>query len=648
MLPALIPAELTFDGDGVPYSKQYKDVYHSRHGALAQARHVFLTGNALPERWNRASQFVILETGFGLGLNFLATWQAWRNSGSSCRLHFISVEKHPFRCDDLATGLTGFGELAPLSTELLEAWPLLTTGFHRLHFDDDRVSLTLLLGDAALLLPRLDARVDAVFLDGFSPAVNPEIWCPDVLRNLTNLCQSDATLSTWCVAGAQRRALIAEGWKVERQPGFAAKREMLKAHRSGSNAVPPKGTCFSAPPAPIFYAPEHDTKHSTQHAIVIGAGLAGANIAERLAARGWDIDVFEKHSAPAMEASGNPSGVVLPQLAKDDALAARFSRACYLYLIHRLTGLTDVDWTACGVLQIARDAAHEVMQQETIDALKLPSEFASFLSRHDAQQKLGHNVSHGGWWFPRGGSMNPSTLCAALLARHHNHVQCHFNVPVARLSWSAKNWSVHSPDGVCLASAPHVVLANAHAANLLLPTPLPMTSIRGQVSYISSSLLPDINTVLCRHGYLTPARDGTVCVGASFVNDDMDLTTRSTEHQENLQRLEEILPGSSSGLDAKSLCGRVGLRCATADRMPMIGSVADAATKPSGTPTLESIRRLSGLHVLLGLSARGIVWAPLAAELLASQMNNEPLPVDSNTVRAVDPARFYLRALRRA
>ncbi|MDO8447767.1 MAG: hypothetical protein Q7T10_03060 [Rhodoferax sp.] len=103
----LVPAERAEAGDGTPFSRIYDDVYHTAHGGLAQARHVFLAGNDLAARWHGADRFVICETGFGLGLNFLATWQAWRESQVSGRLHYVSVEKHPFRRDDLA------GLLAP-------------------------------------------------------------------------------------------------------------------------------------------------------------------------------------------------------------------------------------------------------------------------------------------------------------------------------------------------------------------------------------------------------------------------------------------------------------------------------------------------------------------------------------------------------
>src|SRR5512134_578232 len=140
----LVPARLAFAADGTPYSEAYGDLYHSAEGGPAQARHVFLAGNGLPGRWQGARAFTLLETGFGFGLSFLATWQAWREDPQRCaRLHFVSVEKHPFAAQDLAVLHAPHAELAPYASELRDAWPMLVPGMHRLEFAQGRVVLTL-------------------------------------------------------------------------------------------------------------------------------------------------------------------------------------------------------------------------------------------------------------------------------------------------------------------------------------------------------------------------------------------------------------------------------------------------------------------------------------------------------------------------
>ena len=227
----LQPAHFTTDAHGAPVSEIYGDIYHSAAGGHDQARHVFLAGNGLPERWRGRERFVILETGFGLGLNFLATWRAWREDPQRCRkLHFVSLEKHPFYADDLARAHAVWPEFEPFSEDLRRRWPCLERGEHRLELEGGRLVLRLVFGDAVEELPSLEASVDAYYLDGFSPGKNPELWSPALCRSLARLALPGATLATWSVAGSVRRALIAAQFAVKKRPGFAGKRQMLVGH----------------------------------------------------------------------------------------------------------------------------------------------------------------------------------------------------------------------------------------------------------------------------------------------------------------------------------------------------------------------------------------------------------------------------------
>jgi tRNA 5-methylaminomethyl-2-thiouridine biosynthesis bifunctional protein len=226
----LEPARLIRNADGTPVSEIYGDIYHSAAGGHAQARHVFLAGNGLPARWQGRERFVILETGFGLGLNFLATWLAWRDDPQRCQeLHFISFEKHPFEVADLALAQAAWPEFALIAKQLRLRWPVLQPGVYRLEFESARLFLTLVFGDAVDSLPGLDIAVDAFYLDGFSPATNPELWSPALCRSLARVAVSGATLATWSVAGSVREALTTARFVVEKRPGFADKRQMLVA-----------------------------------------------------------------------------------------------------------------------------------------------------------------------------------------------------------------------------------------------------------------------------------------------------------------------------------------------------------------------------------------------------------------------------------
>ncbi|MRR09588.1 FAD-dependent oxidoreductase, partial [bacterium] len=364
----LEPAPLAFSADGTPWSPTFGDIYHSSDGGLEQARHVFLGGNHLPQAWQDRERFVILETGFGLGLNFLATWQAWRDDPQRCgQLHFVSVEQHPFRRDDLVQLQGRWPELAPFAAELAAAWPPLTPGFHRLAFEDGHVILHLLLGPAEDLIPAWPGRYNALYLDGFAPAKNPAMWHPRLLNAVSRHAGSDATLATWSVSLPVREALSGAGWLLEKRPGFGRKHEMLTGHRRPMAPGQRRSGRYSHLDAAASEPP------ARRHAFVIGAGLAGCAIAERLAARGWQVDLIERHAEPAQEASGNRAGLLHPMLSRDDNLASRLSRACHLFSLRLLRQVDGEDrgllWGHSGILQLARDAAQEQEPKEAWEAL---------------------------------------------------------------------------------------------------------------------------------------------------------------------------------------------------------------------------------------------------------------------------------------
>jgi tRNA 5-methylaminomethyl-2-thiouridine biosynthesis bifunctional protein len=486
--PVLPPARLAFGPGGVPRSEPYDDIYHAADGGPGQACHVFLAGNGLPERWAGRERFVILENGFGTGLNFLATWAAWRaDPGRPRRLHYLAVEKHPLDRDDLARVHAAWPEFQFIADALRQAWPVLTPGFHRLEFAAGGVTLTLMLGEAAECLKRLRASVDAFYLDGFDPKKNPDMWSPALFRRCAQLAAPDASLATWCVAAAVRNALAEAGFETAKRPGFARKKDML----AGRLAVP-RGVAAATP--------------AERRAVVLGAGLAGCAIARRLAARDWRVEVLDSHPAPAGEASGNLAGIVRPLLSRDDNLASRLNRACFLHTGRTIAALDRAGLPPRrrldGVLQIARDTAHEALQRQL--AARYPADYVRFLEREEAGRALGAATALGGWFFPGGGWVNPPSFCRALLQAG-----------------------------------------------------------------------------------------------------GMDLAFRGGVHADRLERVGDgwqVLP----------------------DRLPLVGALADPGRPVDREMRLAGVSRQTGLFGLLGLGSRGLVWAALAAEALASQLEGDP------------------------
>ena len=628
-------ARLAFAPDGTAYSQTFADIYHAADGGPGQARHVFIAGNGLPERWRGRERFVILENGFGTGLNFLSTWAAWREDPARPhRLHYLAVEKHPFSATDLARLHAAWPELAVIAQALRDAWPVLTPGFHRLEFAAGRVVLTLMLGEAEECLRKLRTSVDAFYLDGFDPRKNPDMWSAALFRRCAQLAAPDASLATWCVAGTVREALREAGFATEKRPGYARKRDMLAGRLATPHSEP-----HSEPPI----AP------TRRQAVILGAGLAGCAIAERLAARGWRVALLERHDAVAREASGNLAGIVRPLLSRDDNLASRLNRACFL---HTGRAYDRLDLAGRpprrnfnGVLQLARDEEHEVLQRDL--AQHYPAQYVRFLERDAASEILGAATAVGGWWFPGGGWASPPSVCLGQLAAGARNITFRPGVEVARFVFHEEDWHLFDAEGGLLARAPTVVLAAGTGAIELAPSAgLPISRVRGQVSHIPAGRLPGLRHPVCGEGYLTPALDGIHCVGASYAYDSGE-ELREEEHRGNLARLSHLLPRAGQGLDAADLDGRVGFRAATPDRLPLVGALPDASRFLPRDCRLADLPRLPGVHGLLGLGSRGLVWASLAAEALASQIHGDPLPLESDLLDAVDPGRFRLRAHRR-
>jgi tRNA 5-methylaminomethyl-2-thiouridine biosynthesis bifunctional protein len=599
----LVPARLAFDPGGVPYSEVYGDVYHSADGGPAQARHVFLAGNGLPERWRERPSFTVVETGFGLGLNFLVTLGAFlADERAPRRMHYVSVENHPFPKRDLTEALARYPEVSPLADELVAAWPLPLPGFHRLHLARGRATLTLLFGEAQSLLAQLDARADAFYLDGFAPEKNPEMWSGAMAKELARLAAPGATFATWTVAGPVRAALAQAGFATEKRAGFGRKRQML----AGS-----------------FPGRAEDAVAPDRRVAVVGAGIAGTSCAERLAARGWEVTLIERHSAPGREASGNPVGLLRPALHLEDTALARLSRAALGYALRHFSALAgegSLPWKQSGVLRLARDAAQMGRFAAIARAHAFPAEFALCVDAVEAARIAGRAVRGPGWWLPSAGWVSPPALCAAHLGSS-DRIRHVFSADVLRLERSGAAWRVEGARGP-LAEVPHVVLANAVHANTLLPgASLPLTPVRGQVSLAAPGQRLDVP--VSGDGFVAPTADGFV-LGATFQLDDPEREPRAADHAANLARAESLLPGFTEGLAPARLAGRVAFRATTPDRLPIYGELP-------GYP---------GVRAALGLGANGLLWAPLCAELLASHMAGEPLPLERDLAAAIGPGRF--------
>jgi tRNA 5-methylaminomethyl-2-thiouridine biosynthesis bifunctional protein len=529
---------------------------------------------------------------------------------------------------------------------LRAAWPLNVPGFHRVILNED-VILDLLVGAADAMLLQISARVNEFHLASNASST----WA----RTLAKLAVQGATLHACAADDALVWALTAVG--------FACRLAATPAGEGGegSDAGNVRGTGGAPDISPDIAAvyrsrrpPAAAAPEPVRRAVVIGAGLAGSSAAHRLCARGWQVTLIERHAQPAQEASGNLAGIFMPLLSKDDNIPTRLSRAAYLFALRewrRLGGVGSAfEGADCGVLQLARDERHATVQQDALDAWNYPQAYARWAGAQEASTLIGASTPHGGWLFEQGGWARPSSLCDAMLAACGNRLQRVFSTEALSLQRVNGEWQVTSADGTLIAQAPTAILASgASANNIEQAAELPLSKLRGQVTHLAQEVGPPLlSLVVCREAYVTPPSNGIVCAGATYDNDD-DPALRASSQLENLTRLAEIIPEDAVAALAQTapLAGRVGFRSAAPDRLPLAGALPDYPNA-GRLEFLSDVPRHQGLYCLLGYASRGLIWAPLMAELLVSQLEHTPPPLETTLVEALDPARFLLKQRRRS
>ena len=631
----LVAAAVDFSEPAVPRCTAFDDPYHPRSGAFAQAQRVFLAGNGLPERWRGREHFTVLETGFGLGNNFLATWAAWRDDPArSRRLYFVSIEKHPLLPVDLERAHAN-APTPSLVRQLIDAWPPATCNLHTLDFEAGRVRLLLAFGDVRAWARELVARVDAVYLDGFAPARNPAMWDRGVFAMLSRLAAPDATVATWSAARAVRDGLAGAGFEVQGAEGGGGKRDITLARFAPrfTPAVPP-GRRLPA--------------QSPRHAVVIGGGLAGALTARALARQGIDCTVFDRHATPAAEASGNPAGLFHGAVMGHDGPHARLLRAGALSSERemRAAHARGVSGRINGLLRLESGLTLPEMQA-LLQRQALPPRYVQALDSAAASQIAGVAIARPAWLYAGGGWVDPGALVRDALATPG--VKWQGGAAVQRIQRQGDSWQLFDEAGRALADTPMLVLANAADALRLATLPSAwLQRRRGQLSWSAAGHATSPRLPIASGGYVLGLPDGRVLFGATSQPADEEAALRGGDHDDNLARAR-LLSSDCILPEADALDGRVAWRAATADRLPMVGPAPDPIA-PRGTridaPRL--LARQPGLWLHTGLGSRGLTTAHLCAELIAAQASGAPWPLEADLVDAIDPARWLVRAARAA
>ena len=657
-LTSLASAELSWqhdeNGTTGPVSTQFDDVYFSRHDGRAETEHVFIHGNDLPRRlaaWTHQRPFVIGESGFGTGLNMLCAWACCEvHAPPQARLHLVSTERFPLSRDDLAQTLRAWPELATHAEQLISQWPEPVAGVHRLLLDE-RVTLDLHFGDAAERLALLEGRVDAWFLDGFAPAKNPEMWRPELFAALAAASRPGATFATFTCAGVVKRGLAEVGFAWRKAPGYGRKREMLK----GEITLPPPNERRQT--TPWFIPPEIQIP---QHVAVIGAGIAGASAAAALARRGIAVTLIDRFDRARLE-STHLQGALYVKLAADTNLQSRFYLAGLLYSRRWLAQLDPRHtlWQPSGVLQLGMNEKEQARQASFLANHALPESVVRGLDSTATRTAAGIEVDTPALDYPDAGWVKPVELCAQLATTPGVTFQ---QGEVKALRAAAPGWTLTLASGTTIEADQVVIASASEAVGYAETAALPLQPVRGQVSQLTLPAdAPPLGRVVCAGGYVPPAVDGVLNFGATFHPGDIDPREREADHAANLAELERGMPAlftalrnAGAELTPEQLTGRTGIRAASPDKTPYAGPVPDVeawrsdyaalvkdATRIPDTPG----RHHPGLWISTAHGSRGLSSAPLCAEVIASRICDEPLPLEWPLVDHLHPGRRIIRDL---
>lgn len=568
-----------------PRSPVYGDIYFSAEDGLAETRAVFLTGCGLPEAWSGRRRFVVGELGFGTGLNIAALLELWsRSRPADAHLNVFSVEAHPLSREDAARALATWPELDGVTSLLLSRWPGVRPGVQRIELPEHHATIDLFIGDVAEALSQWQGRADAWFLDGFSPALNPQMWREEIMAAMAARSAPGARAATFTVAGHVRRALAAAGFEVTRAPGFGRKRERLEATLPGA---------------------AHETDPG--RTVIMGGGVAAAMLARAFTRLGQGVTLITGDRSQA--ASGNPAALVTPALdagggPRAQFFAQAFARATQIYRE------TPDAMIAKGVMQLeaeSRDAARfdGICKQPFFEPGSLKR-----LTRDQTSAWLGEAVERGGLEFTDGLVIEPEAIVGPLLAEA-------MSATVARIE-PGPPWRLTLSDGGHL-EADTVILAAGWQSMDLWPS-LPLSAVRGQASWARGADAPSPSAL---GAYIVPTRDG-VLFGATFDRGDTSTETRAEDHQRNLELVGATAPRLAARLSGSELEGRAAVRATTRDRMPLAGALT------------------AGLFVLSGLGSRGFTSAPLLAEHIAALVCATPSPLPAALSAVVAPDRAAL------
>ena len=670
----VIPSpEISFNQHGTPYSEQFNDIYFDSESGYQQSEQIFILGNNISNRIKQSNDiFFIAETGFGTGLNFLLTLQAYyklqqESDTNECfKLNFVSVEKYPLTKEQLTNSLNALPQLRYFSDLLLAQYPKfesLDKDLKELSFSffNDLVTLRIIIDDATEGLSKIksprNGLIDAWYLDGFSPATNPEMWSEQLFEQIGRLSKPQASIATFTVAGFVKRQMQNVGFRTQKKACIGNKQEMLTG-------------VFQQNPKSTKGYQLRSTITKPQQVSIIGGGIASACAALALTKQGIKVTLYCKDNSLAQGASSNAIGALYPllhQRADDISLFYQqaFWRAKTVYNNVIEQGFTfPHSW--CGLLEVSYKESLLKRQQKFSELATWSKNLIHGVDAKEASKLASIDLTYGGLFMPNAGWLSPQDAVKQIInaAKETGRLRVENNVLVTKIKQiqtgginhsHQKNWQLITNKGDFDANVV-IVCGGAEALNLDWINQLPLTSVQGQVTSMKTNEnISDLSTVICHKGYLTPRHDNIHCIGATFNKNSTRITAKPEEDQFNIDMLSTCLPALTANINwsTKDVSkSKSRLRCMTPDHMPMVGAMPDIQKHIETYPHLAKDKNwkynqvapvIDNLYVMMGFGARGLCSAPLAADILVADLCGTPYPVDNEMLFNLSPNRFVIR-----
>ena len=686
------PADIEWR-NGLPFSREFDDIYFSPDDGVSESRYVFVEGCQLLEDWQAEPEkdFFLAELGFGSGLNFLVTAFQWQDflqqqnetdrsprriggKNQTCHktsadlpwLNYVSIEKRPFTREDFLKCSQQWPQFSSLSERLYRDYPSTTFGRHQIIFPEFRLTLTLMFMPVEQALDDLleeskrqqhKTQFDHWFLDGFAPGKNQSMWNEEVAQKLAQLSKQGTRLATFSVAAAVKKPLVNAGFEIRKRKGFAYKREMLTAQLlTQPQSQPTRQFVNLKFDKPWFNL---SVSQKTKKIAIIGGGIAGCATAYCLTRKNIEVTLFDSSKTLAAGASGAAAGIFHPQLTSDFNLNSQFGWLAYLKLTRFLSQHScSSALLSKGVIRYLADAR----QKEKLMLLAERLRLVRWIKEHtllDTNPTDGskHSSSSRSLLFPHAAVVDMPRFCQLLIEQANPvRVELRLATSVISLRPAGDHWLVKTDNTE--SAFDQVIYCGGAKSSLLDHFTDGSTHIsRGQTCFLDyPPLSTRLKQALCEQVYLAARNRGGLHIGTTFESCEKDGLCAESQ-QDILTRTAAFLSGESLPFLSQEewltlpLTGTYGYRLHSRDRLPLVGAAIDSpklehdfdrvGQKRIALSASEYYNR-KGLWLNTAYGSHGLLYSLIASEHLASLITGGISPLSTKLAEAVHPARFSI------